>query len=95
MCKLECPCSPKGLMNLDKFDEDSASEFLGSQYIFTGTITNFYECYKKLILDEKLEKLDDSVLKNIQELETNMDCQGICQKSKFWFFKDITEGDPR
>lgn len=51
MCKTECPCSPKGLLNLDKFDATLATEFQGAPYIFTGTIETFYECYKKLLVE--------------------------------------------
>lgn len=27
MCKAQCPCSPKGLLNLDKFDQELADDF--------------------------------------------------------------------
>ena len=40
--------------------------------MFTGTITSFYECYKILTKEGKMEELDDMVLKNIQELENRM-----------------------
>ena len=74
MCKAQCPCSPKGLLNLDKFDQDLADKFLDSPYFFTGTITNFYECYEKLLEDGEIEPINNRILKNIQELESHMEC---------------------
>ena len=72
MCKVECPCSPKGLLNAEKFDAEMVTEFQQAPYVFTGTITSFYECYKILTKEGKMEELDDMVLKNIQELENRM-----------------------
>jgi hypothetical protein len=65
MCRIECPCSPKGLQNLNKFDEKLAKDFQDEPYVFTGTISSFYDCYKYLVSQEKIEPIDNKILKNI------------------------------
>lgn len=27
-------------------------------------------------------------------VETNLDCNGLCRSARFWFFKDVTLGQP-
>ena len=52
MCTELCPCHPEGGQYLSKWSESDQALFTDSQkYFFNGGITNFYECYQKLIQD--------------------------------------------
>lgn len=67
------------------------------KYSFDGTINNFYECYQKLVKDGEIgdeQKIKERDLKLIKDFELNMNCIGVCQTPKFWFFKEYYAGPP-
>jgi hypothetical protein len=40
------------------------------------------------------ESIDRETLELFQIIEDNMDCQGLCKPTHFWFFRPITDGQP-
>ena len=58
MCKLKCPCDPRGLNNLNKWSLDQQKQFTDKEiYFFNGTYVSYFQCYQDLvakdIIDEK------------------------------------------
>lgn len=52
MCKKECPCDSAGIQFLNQWSSEIQNEFMNPDlYKFDGEITNFYECYQKLVQD--------------------------------------------
>lgn len=98
MCSTQCPCHPDGVQFLTKWSLEDQTLFSdSSKYSFDGTIKNFYECYQKLVQDGNVsedQKIKDRDLKLIKDFEINMNCIGICETPKFWFFRDYQVGPP-
>ena len=98
MCKSECRCSSEGLTNLDKWPRDQQTELKDANtYYFDGTIKSYFECYTSLKNEGKLEEQDlftNQELNLIKDFEKNLECLGICDTPRFWFFEKYYEGPP-
>ena len=91
MCRENyCPCSitidPSGY-------GDRAGEFEGLDR--TGTVKKFYEyCYLDLVEKGIEEEFSEEILTNIEKMEVEKKCSGICGTPLFWFFESAKKGPP-
>ena len=61
MCRKECPCDPRGKLPKiqNRWPESVRKEFGNKTlYNFDGDITNYYQCYQKLVRENKVAKVD-------------------------------------
>ena len=90
MCKAKCPCDPRGLKNLERWTD--GLKFTNQDkdiYFFTGTFTNYYQCYQSLVKKDQIDEehiISQKTLVFIQDFEENLSCAGICQAPDFWFY---------
>lgn len=100
MCKPECPCNPKGLSNLEYWPEVQQKEMKNSDiYHFNGEINNYYECYKSLQANDPIIEaryiMSQRQINLVHYLEDSLQCSGICETPRFWFFLDFFNGPPK
>jgi hypothetical protein len=64
-------------------------------FYFKGKTKTFKECYDQYSQKEPNSAIDPDILTILDNLETNLNCQGICRMTIFWLFRPITEGQPK
>jgi len=64
---------------------------LGGIYNFTGSYSNFYDCYQANPREKNVTK---EILQTIRYMEERLDCSGFCETPVFWVFKDVRTGPP-
>jgi len=59
-----------------------------------GFVETFGQCHD--IYKERFPaaKVDEDLIKVMQVVENQLNCQGICKQALFWFFRPIGEGQP-
>jgi hypothetical protein len=85
MCSDSCPCETLQ----EKFWIDTDIEL--DQFNQKGSITNFKDCYKKLVDSKIVEAIDPYILKIYENFEETNKCSGLCKVPYFWFSKPITQ----
>ena len=91
MCREDfCPCA----ITIDPLiygERSNEFEFLDR----TGTVTQFYEgCYLNLVENGLEEEFSEEILTNIEMMEVELKCSGICETPLFWFFQSAKMGPP-
>lgn len=110
MCTREyCPCMPVDYKNwapaeqallLGTANKDFKLKSYNKgerrfEFVEDGFIETFGQCYE-IIKKRKPElcNFSPNLKKTLETLEGNLNCQGICKRTLFWFFRPISEGQP-
>ncbi|TNV77174.1 hypothetical protein FGO68_gene14963 [Halteria grandinella] len=86
-----CPCVQ---VDLTKWDVSQSAK-LTQKHAFTGTVANFEQCYNQLLGKSAVAEIDSKLLTVLRALEDTAHCSGFCNPQPlFWFFKDVSLGQP-